>query len=87
MANHTYEMIMSGNSDNNIRFNDLRHLLESLNNVKNNLYYEQNKKLIQLRQILSKKYGTMADNAQIWPWEEDEYFDPDHPNVFDVYGN
>lgn len=31
MANHTYEMVMSGNSDNNIRFNDLRHLLESLN--------------------------------------------------------
>lgn len=41
----------------------------------------------QARKKLSKKYGTMADNAQIWPWEEDEYFDPDHPNVFDVYGN
>ena len=31
MANNTYDMIMSGKSDNNIRFNDLRKLLNSLN--------------------------------------------------------
>lgn len=31
MANNTYNMVMSGKSDNNIRFNDLRKMLESLN--------------------------------------------------------
>jgi len=31
MANNTYDMVMNGNSDNNIRFNDLRKLLDSLN--------------------------------------------------------
>ena len=31
MANNTYDMVMSGKSDNNIRFNDLRKLLDSLN--------------------------------------------------------
>ena len=31
MANNTYDMIMSGKSDNNIRFNDLRKLLNSFN--------------------------------------------------------
>lgn len=31
MANNTYDMVMSGKSDNNIRFNDLRKLLNSLN--------------------------------------------------------
>lgn len=30
MANNTYDMVMSGKSDNNIRFNDLRKLLDSL---------------------------------------------------------
>ena len=31
MANNTYDMVMSGKSDNNIRFNDLRKMLDSLN--------------------------------------------------------
>ena len=31
MANNTYDMIMSGKCDNNIRFNDLRKMLDSLN--------------------------------------------------------
>lgn len=31
MANNTYDMVMSGKSDSNIRFNDLRKLLDSLN--------------------------------------------------------
>lgn len=31
MANNTYDMVMSGKSDNNIRFNDLRTMLDSLN--------------------------------------------------------
>lgn len=29
MANNTYDMVMSGKSDNNIRFNDLRNLVLS----------------------------------------------------------
>lgn len=31
MAKNTYDIIMSGNSDNNIRFTELRNMLESLN--------------------------------------------------------
>ncbi len=31
MADHTYDMLMSGKSDNNIRFQDLRKLLDSMN--------------------------------------------------------
>ena len=31
MANNTYDMVMSGKCDNNIRFNDLRKLLDILN--------------------------------------------------------
>lgn len=31
MANNTYDMVMSGKCDNNIRFNDLRKMLDLLN--------------------------------------------------------
>lgn len=31
MANRTYDMVMSGKSDNNIRFHDLQKLLDTMN--------------------------------------------------------
>lgn len=33
MAKNTYDMVMSGKNDNNIRFTDLRKMLDSLNFV------------------------------------------------------
>lgn len=43
------------------------------------------------KEKLQKKYGVefMGDRSgslKIWPWENDDYYDEDNPDVFDIYG-
>lgn len=34
---------------------------------------------------LEKKYGT--DIAEIWSWEQDDYYDDENQDVLDIYGS
>lgn len=35
---------------------------------------------------LKKKYGTEEiSKAEIWPWESDDYYDYENPDVLNVY--
>lgn len=37
-------------------------------------------------QKLKAKYGDKAViDAEVWEWEMDEYFDSEHPDVFNIY--
>ena len=41
------------------------------------------------KEKLEKKYSNPMDrrgNFNIWPWEDDDYYDAEHPCVFDIYG-
>lgn len=37
------------------------------------------------REKLAKKYSVNSDNFGIWPWENDDYYDKDNVDIFDIY--
>ena len=36
---------------------------------------------------LVAKYGETRDDFKVWLWTKDDYYDGDHTDVFDIYGD
>ena len=36
--------------------------------------------------LVKKNDGSFAEDYKVWPWENDDYYDEDNIDVFDIYG-